>query len=134
MKLEVFDRVIKLIQTQQEKSNLLYKLGIDSTSYEEDFQETISLLLKAYYGEAGADWIEWYLYEREMLKNKDENSATDENGEPICYDVPSLWKFVEECRVSVDFEEYSLPKRKRPLSQDEFNEMLGKFLGGGSKL
>ena len=134
MKLEVFERIIGLIQAQQEKSHALYKIGIDSLNYEEDFQETISLLLKAYYGQDGADWIDWYVYEREGLSGNHTNSATDADGNPICYDVPSLWKCVEECRVSVEFEEYSLPKRKKPLSQTDFNQMFGKFLTRGGIL
>lgn len=133
MKLEVFSQVINLIQRQQEKSHLLYKIGVDTMQYEEDFQRAISLLLKAYYGEAGADWIEWYLYEREGVGGSI-NDATDANGNPICYDIPSLWKCVEEIRVSVEFEEYSLPARKKPMTQNDFNEIFGKFLKGGSKL
>lgn len=133
MKLEVFSQIIGLIQQQQEKSHLLYKIGVDTMQYEEDFQSAISLLLKAYYGEAGADWIEWYLYEREGVGGSI-NDATDANGNPICYDIPSLWKCVEEIRVSVEFEEYSLPARKKPMTQNDFNEIFGKFLKGGSKL
>jgi hypothetical protein len=128
MKLDVFERIINLIQVQQEKSHLLYKMGVDTMVYEEGFQDAISLLIKAYYGESGADWIEWYLYEREGVGGSI-NDATDADGNPICYDIPSLWKCVEEIRVSVEFEEYSLPKKKRPTSQIDFNEIFGKFLG-----
>ena len=128
MKFEVFERAINLIQLQQEKSHLLYKMGVDAMVYEEGFQDTISLLIKAYYGESGADWIEWYLYEREGV-NGSINDATDADGKPICYDIPSLWKYVEELRVAVDFEEYSLPKKKKAMSQSDFNEIFGKFLG-----
>lgn len=133
MKLEVFERIINLIQVQQEKSHLLYKIGVDTMSYEEDFQSAISLLLRAYYGEAGADWIEWYLYEREGAGGSI-NDATDADGNPICYDIPSLWKCVEEIRVSVEFEEYSLPARRKPMTQNDFNEIFGKFFRGDSKL
>ena len=133
MKLEVFKQVINLIQRQQEKSHLLYKMGVDTMAYEEDFQSAINLLIKAYYGEAGADWVEWYLYEREGVGDS-VCEATAADGSPICYDIPSLWKYVEELRVSVDFEEYSLPKKKKAMTQDDFNQLFGKFLKGGSKL
>lgn len=133
MKLEVFSQIINLIQVQQEKSHLLYKIGVDTMQYEEDFQSAISLLIKAYYGEVGADWIEWYLYEREGVGGSI-NDATDGDGNPICYDIPSLWKHVEEIRVAVDFEEYSLPKQKKAMTQEDFNQIFGKFLNGSSKL
>jgi hypothetical protein len=126
MKLDVFERIIGLIQAQQEKSHLLYKMGVDTMAYEEGFQDTISLLIKAYYGEAGSDWIDWYLYEREGVGGNI-NDATDSDGNPICYDIPSLWKCVEEIRVSVDFKEYSLPKKKKPMSKSEFEELLRKI-------
>ena len=126
MKLDVFERIIGLIQAQQEKSHLLYKMGVDTMAYEEGFQDTISLLIKSYYGEAGSDWIDWYLYEREGVGGNI-NDATDSDGNPICYDIPSLWKCVEEIRVSVDFKEYSLPKKKKPMSKSEFEELLRKI-------
>jgi len=127
MKLEVFERIIGLIQAQQEKSHALYKIGIDALNYEEDFQEAISLLLKAYYGEEGADWIDWFLYERESLSGDLTNAATDADGNPICYDVPSLWKCVEECRVSVNFEEYSLPTKRATITQSDLENMFKKM-------
>lgn len=128
MKLEVFERIVSGIISQQEKSHTLYKMGIDLMGHEESYQETVSLLLRAYYGADGADWIDWYIYEREGIGGNI-NDATDADGNPICYDIPSLWRCVEEIRVSVDFEEYSLPKRKLEMSQTDFNDLFGKFLG-----
>jgi hypothetical protein len=58
------------------------------------------------------------LWER---KEGDGDQAWDENKNPICYDIPSLWKHVEELRVSVDFQEY-VPPRK--MSQEEREELL----------
>jgi hypothetical protein len=128
MKLEVFEKIINRIVDQQERSHALYKMGIDTMGYEEGYQEITGLLLRAYYGEAGADWIEWFLYEREGVGGSI-NDATDADGNPICYDIPSLWKCVEEIRVSVDFKEYDLPKQKTKMTQTDFNELFGKFLG-----
>ena len=93
MKLEVFERIVNGIISQQEKSHTLYKMGIDLMGHEESYQETVSLLLRAYYGADGADWIDWYIYEREGISGNI-NDATDADGNPICYDIPSLWRFV----------------------------------------
>jgi hypothetical protein len=128
MKLAVFEKIINTMQANQQRSLDLCKLGVDLINHEEGYAEVISLLLKAYYGEAGADWIDWYMYERESFAD-DPNAATDADGNPICYDIPSLWKQVEECRVSVDFEEYSLPVPKEPMSEDDFRNLFGKFMG-----
>jgi hypothetical protein len=126
MKFEVFEKIITTIQDQQQKSFDLCRLGIDLINYEEGYSEVVSLLFKAYYGETGADWIDWYMYERESFD--DLNAATDEEGNPICYDIKSLWKHVEECRASVDFKEYSLPAKKMPLSQSDLENFFRKML------
>lgn len=128
MKLEVFEKIITTLQAQQQKSYELCRMGIDLINYEDGYSEAISLLFRAYYGAEGADWIDWYLYERESFKD-DPYAATDAQGNPICYDLPSLWKYVEEIRVSVDFEEYSLPGPKRPLSQSDLENLFGRMLG-----
>jgi hypothetical protein len=125
MKLEVFERIITQIQHQRDRSFAANKLGIDLISYEEDYSEIIHLLLSAYYGEEGRDWIDWYLYERDSLSGE-VNQAWDKDGNPICYDIPSLWKQVEEIRVSESFKEYELPKRhtQEPI---DFEKIVGKL-------
>jgi len=126
MKLEVFERIITQIQNQQERSFAANKLGIDLMTYEEEYSEVIHLLLSAYYGEVGRDWIDWYLYERDSLSGEI-NQAWDKDGAPICYDIPSLWKEVEEIRVSTDFKEYELPKRMSEGGLIDFEKLIGKF-------
>jgi hypothetical protein len=108
MKLEVFNKIIESIQNQEKRSHEAYRLGIDLINYDVDYTLTIDLLFKAYYGEEGADWISWFLYERDSLTGGEPNAAWDANGDPICFDVPSLWKYVEELRCSNDFKEYEL--------------------------
>jgi len=125
MKLEVFEKIITGLADQQKKSMDTHALGIDLMEYESGWNEIAFLLISAYYGDEGQDWISWYLYERESFSG-DILSATDENGEPICYDIPSLWKQVEEYRVSERFVEYSLPK-KREMSDKDFEDFLRKM-------
>jgi hypothetical protein len=107
MKLEVFELLITTIAKQSKKSYDTSQLGIDLLDYEEGWLESIGLLFNAYYGKTGADWIDWYLYERP--DNAGPTSATNANGEPICYDIPSLWKEVESIRIADDFVEFELP-------------------------
>lgn len=127
MKFEVFEKIVTTLQAQHQKSFDLCRMGIDLMSYEDGYAETITLLFRAYYGAEGSDWIDWYMYERESF-NGDLNAATDADGNPICYDIPSLWKYVEEIRVSVDFEEYSLPTPRRPLSQSDLENLFGRMI------
>ena len=105
MKLEVFKKLLNVLRQQEEKSNAAYKAGIDLINFYDDGQTAISLLLCVYYGEEGKDWIDWYLYDR---NEGDPLSATDKDGNAICYDEESLWKEVEQCRLDNDVE-YTLP-------------------------
>jgi hypothetical protein len=130
MKLEVFERIIKSLQSQTEKSVGLYRLGVDLFEYEEGYVEALTLMLRAYYGEEGEDWISWFVYERLGLDGK-VNKAWDKNKKEICYDIPSLWKHVEELRVADDFKEYELPKNNGDdIANALFMAMFGRPLRG----
>ena len=95
MKLEQFKELIESLEKSSERSHALYKLGIDLMDYNELYQRTNDILLKSVFDEDGHGWIEWYLYERPRFRGTP-NTATNEHGEPICYDIPSLWEVVKE--------------------------------------
>jgi hypothetical protein len=123
MKQEVFTEIIKRIREQSDKQNALYKLDVDLINYSDNYTSVINILLKVYYGEDGADWIDWYLYER------DENGALDQahtsDGKPICYDIKSLWEEVEQCRLDNN-KEYELPVRLTDEERLEILNMISK--------
>jgi len=121
MKLESFAHLIKSLKDSSEKDREFYKLGLDLSNISDPYNQIITHLLRVYYGESGEDWISWFLYER---VDDGESQAYDEEKNPICYDVESLWKFVEEIRVSSDFQEY-VPKK--PMTEGEREELLENF-------
>jgi hypothetical protein len=121
MKLESFAYLIKNLKDSFEKDHEFYKLGLDISNISDPYSQIITHLLRVYYGESGEDWISWFLYER---VDSDESQAWDEEKNPICYDIESLWKHVEEIRVSSDFQEY-VPKK--PMTEDEIKEQLENF-------
>jgi len=123
MRLDVFEKVISLMISHSNRSFELNKLGVDLINYDEELCAAISLLIRGHYGEAGADWVEWYLYERDNFDGSI-NEAHDDEGRSICYDVPSLWSHVEELRNSDDFKEYSLSKKKSSGPAD-FEALFG---------
>lgn len=125
MKLEVFKTIIETIETQGNKSMEAVKLGIDLLDHDEGWLVAIALLMNSYYGKEGGDWVNWYLYERPLVES-DGPSATDKDGNAICYDIPSLWKHVEEIRVSENFEEYELPKKTNLTDGDILRLLTGK--------
>jgi hypothetical protein len=118
MKLESFEFLINSLASNFKTDHSFYELGLDISNITDPYHQIITHLLRVYYGETGEDWISWYLWER---KEGDEDQAWDENKNPICYDIPSLWKHVEELRVSSDFQEY-VPPRK--MTEEEREELL----------
>jgi hypothetical protein len=118
MKLESFEFLITSLISNSKNDHSFYELGLDISNITDPYHQIITHLLRVYYGETGEDWISWYLWER---KEGDEDQAWDENKNPICYDIPSLWKHIEELRVSSDFQEY-VPPRK--MTEEEREELL----------
>jgi len=97
----------------------LMKLGVDVLDLFEPYDEIVMTLIKEIYGEKGLDWFSWFCYESEFgqkdwtkvatyIKNDDGTStkvheagekrhgATDEDGNPICYDWESLYNYLEQ--------------------------------------
>jgi len=117
MKQEVFTHILDKLRDNSKRIDGLYDLGIDLINFSDDYTKVIDTLLKVYYGQEGADWIDWYLWER------DPNGALDQatnHGKPVCYDDQSLWEEVEKCRLE-NKEEYQLPI---PMTQEERDEMI----------
>ena len=118
MKLEVFTEILNKLRKQSDKQDALYALDVDLINYSDDHNSVINILLEVYYGKEGADWISWYLWERDPLGTIDQASTND--GKPICYDVKSLLEEVEQCRLD-NTKEYELPVR---LTDEEKLEIL----------
>ena len=117
MKLEVFTEILNKLKKQSDKEHALYVLNVDVSNLSDDYMSVINILLEIYYGKEGADWIAWYLWERDPLGSIDQ--ATDD-GKPICYDIKSLWEEVEQCRLD-NKKEYELPVK---LTDEERQKIL----------
>ena len=117
MKLEVFTEILNKLRKQSDKEHALYVLDIDVSNLSDDYMSVINILLEIYYGKEGSDWISWYLWERDPVGTIDQ--ATN-HGEPICYDVKSLWEEVEQCKLD-NKTEYELPVK---LTDEERQKIL----------
>lgn len=122
MKFEVFNELIATLKKIEEKSFAAHQLGIDLMEYETSHSHATWLAIRAHYGKSAAEWIEWYLYERESLSGKI-NQAWDENNNEICHTVESLWQVVEEMRLSGKYPEYELPTIEE-FDPEKFTEKL----------
>ncbi len=92
---DLFEEIILKLQMLHEKNYQLYKLGIDLMEYTEPYERIIDVLFKSSFNEDQLGWIDWYLYERKTISG-DILEAHDADGNPICYDIDSLWETVQE--------------------------------------
>jgi len=94
MTYERFLKIITEIEKQDKLVSALYDLKVDLIDWTDPYSSIIGELIKEIYGEEGYDWFSWFCYERNF--GSKEIGAWDENGNPICYDVKSLWKYLEK--------------------------------------
>ena len=93
MTYENFLKITLELQKQDRIIDNLHTINIDLLEFVDPYHMIISLLLKEVYGEKGLDWWSWFCYENDFGQGKLE--AWDENKNPICYSLESLWEFLE---------------------------------------
>lgn len=102
MTLEKFTKIVSILKIQTETIHQLYKLKVDLIEYVDAYESVIALLIKEVYNDEGYDWFSWFCYELEFgdKVSKDNPRAWDKYNNPICYDVESLWSYLEaECKA-----------------------------------
>jgi len=121
MEYEKFLKVITKQKMLDDRIKQAYDLDIDLINFFDGYSDMVSILISEIYGEAGSDWYSWFCYESDYgekdwgahsKKRLDENGmwetiepgskvhgATDEMGNPICYDFKSLWEYLEQSKT-----------------------------------
>lgn len=94
MTYERFLKVVLELQKQDRQVHKLYEAKIDILDFVDPYHSVITELIKEIYGEAGYDWFGWFCYENNYGQGKLE--AWDENKNPICYSLESLYQYLEE--------------------------------------
>ena len=93
MTLEKFTKLINDLKALQDKMTELYKVGVDISDILLDpYWGVINDLLRELYGEQGFGWIEWFCSENDFSRKG--MQAWDENKNPICFDIPSLYEYL----------------------------------------
>ena len=93
MKYENFEKIVLELQKQEAILSDLYSKKVDLIEFVEPYNIIIDLLIAEIYGEEGYDWFIWFCVENDFGNGN--LDATDENGK-ICYDIKSLWEYLEK--------------------------------------
>ena len=117
MEYKNFLEILLTYQKFQRQASELSDIGFDFFEGKYDLCHTVETMfqsaLNAIFTEEGVDWIEWFIYENEwgtkdwseyksfedsgqLANPKNMYGAFDENGEPICYSLESLWDYVKQ--------------------------------------
>jgi hypothetical protein len=94
MTYQQFEILIKTLLQKREDQVEIYRLGIDMSSYNDDLYKVIDMLMEKAFG-INKEWIDWFVYER-VSPSGQILEAWDENKNPICYDIKSLWEEVNQ--------------------------------------
>lgn len=100
---DTFQILILELQLAHKKHGELYKLGVDLLAIQDPLYTVIDQLLNEVFNEEQYNWINWFLYERES-HNGEILEAHDADGNPICFDIDSLWETVMEAGQQADFD------------------------------
>jgi hypothetical protein len=87
-----FSSIVETLQKQSDLISDLYTMKVDLLEFTDPYDSVISILMKEIYTVEGYDWFSWFCYENDFGTGT--LDANDENG-PICYDIKSLWEFLE---------------------------------------
>ncbi len=96
MKYSEFSVIVETLQKQSDLVSELYIKKVDLLEFADPYDGIIRILLTEIYTAEGYDWFSWFCYENDFGRGT--LDANDENG-PICYDVKSLWEFLESSFV-----------------------------------
>jgi hypothetical protein len=94
MTFEKFEKLIHDLQTQEEVVHSLYKSNVDLIEFVDPYHGIIHDLILEIYGADGLDWWSWFCHENDYGRGSLE--AWDENENPICYNLKSLWEYLEK--------------------------------------
>ena len=118
MTYEHFLKILLNYRSFSENVSALYDIGFDLHEGKYPTVAQVEGMLEAaiesHYGEEGVDWVNWFIYESDwgekdwsttdcynhkgdLIHKKGEfrYGATDENGNPICHSIESLYKHLE---------------------------------------
>lgn len=94
MEYRLFEKIINSLEKHDETTSTAYKIGIDLLIASDPLNNVITILFDEYYGDYATDWLHWFCYENDFGRGS--LTAHDENEEPICYSVKSLWEYLEK--------------------------------------
>ena len=115
MEYKNFEKLITTLEEQDKAITELHNSKVDLFYFVDPYHSIIETLIIEIYGDQGFDWFNWFCYESEFGKKdwskksliqgagsvikklkKDKYGAHDGKGNKICYDIKSLYQYLEK--------------------------------------
>lgn len=96
---ESFEKIIQTMEAVQVRSTLLHdEFNLDLLNYDEKFYEVIDRMFVLHFGQAAAEVIFFYIYER-MDPDGNANQLLDQNNNQVPLESPNdLWNVVNHIK------------------------------------
>lgn len=96
MTYEKFEEIISCMVKHSNRINKAYDAKIDLLEFDEDIQTGVSLLWEQVLTKEGADWLSWFLYEKDYIHGnlREDLKAWDVDGSEICGDLKELHSYL----------------------------------------
>jgi len=114
MEFEKFEKMVTLLRDASDTHEKALALGLDLLDFTDPWAVVIQDLIAEVWEEAGVDWLSWFMWESDFgrkdwsghkaIRVEDGKviegdplkwGATDDNGEPICFDIRSTWEYIK---------------------------------------
>ncbi len=98
MEYEQFEKIINLQSEHSKRLSELYKLRVDVLELCDELQTAITLLWEEILTVEGADWLSWFLYEKNYIGGelRQDLTAWDSDKKEICKDLKGLYDYLKE--------------------------------------
>ena len=115
MEFEKFEKIVTTLRDASDRHEKALVIGLDLLEFTDPWATVIQDLISEIWTEEGVDWLSWFMWESDFgRKDWSEHTsysveegkviekeaikwgATDENGEPICFDIKSTWEFIQQ--------------------------------------
>ena len=98
MEFKEFEKLIKTYQKTlldfRELSHMGFDFADGKFKLELHCDNMLQIILDSMYTDEGVDWINWFMFENDFGEKG--LKAYDEDGNEICYDLSSLWEYIEQ--------------------------------------
>lgn len=97
MKFEKFKKILDLQAGHHKRMHDLYNLKVDVLDTFDELEKVVEILWGEILTEEGADWLSWFLYEKDYVYgNLREDLKAWDGEKEICNDLEGLYSYLKD--------------------------------------